>query len=137
MQGDIPRAKAGYLASLPLAGSEQVQGTGSYSSEYHLGLLCEAEQDLPQAMEHYARGLRAKPAYHQVLARCVDLIVEQGTAPTAAILDACDRQRFSEVYTERYAVLAAEGRTAEAVRLLHLAQQIAPELGEACRGAER
>jgi glycosyltransferase involved in cell wall biosynthesis len=133
MLGDIPRAKAGYQASLPLATLEQVQGTGSYSSEYHLGLLCEAEQDLAQAMEHYARGLRARPAYHQVLARCIDLIVEQGIVPPAAIWDLCDQQSFARVYAERFAALGAEGQA----RLVRAAEQVSPELLDACTRVAR
>ena len=138
MLGDVPRAKAGYEASLPLGPElEQVRGTGSYSSEYHLGLLCEAEHDVAAAMGHYARSLRANPAYHQALSRCVDVIIEHGVVPAAAIWDVCDRERLAQVFTDRYAALVAEGRTGEAARLMRAAGQTAPELLEACERGGR
>ena len=84
MLGDIERAKAGYTESMrcgPIR--EDVEGTGSFSSAYHLGLLAEAESDLPGAIGHYATALQFKPDYRVALDRYVDFMVEHqfGVAP--------------------------------------------------------
>jgi hypothetical protein len=84
MLGDIERAKAAYTESMrcgPIR--EDVAGTGSYASAYHLGLLAEAENDLPGAIGHYATALQFKPDHRVTLERYVDFMVEHqfGVAP--------------------------------------------------------
>ncbi|MBL7646316.1 MAG: glycosyltransferase [Candidatus Hydrogenedentes bacterium] len=84
MLGDIERAKAAYTESMrrgPVR--EDVAGTGSYASAYHLGLLAEAEGDLPGAIGHYATALQFKPDHRVTLDRYIDFMVEQqfGVAP--------------------------------------------------------
>lgn len=84
MLGDLERAKAAYTESMrcgPIR--EDVAGTGSYASAYHLGLLAEAENDLPGAIGHYAAALQFKPDYRVALDRYVDFMVEHqfGVAP--------------------------------------------------------
>ena len=84
MLGDIERAKAAYTESMrcgPIR--EDVAGTGSFASAYHLGLLAEAEGDLPGAIGHYATALRFKPDHRVTLDRYVDFMVEHqfGLAP--------------------------------------------------------
>lgn len=84
MLGDIERAKAAYTESMRCGAiREDVAGTGSYASAYHLGLLAEAESDLPGAIGHYATALQFKPDYRVTLDRYVDFMVEHqfGVAP--------------------------------------------------------
>ena len=84
MLGDIERAIAAYTESMrcgPIR--EDVAGTGSYASAYHLGLLAEAEGDLPGAIGHYATALQFKPDHRVTLDRYIDFMVEHqfGVAP--------------------------------------------------------
>ena len=84
MLGDIERAKAAYTESMrcgPIR--EDVAGTGSFASAYHLGLLAEAEGDLPGAIGHYAAALQFKPDHRITLDRYIDFMVEHqfGVAP--------------------------------------------------------
>lgn len=84
MLGDLERARAAYTESMRCGAiREDVAGTGSYASAYHLGLLAEAENDLPSAIGHYATALQFKPDYRVVLDRYVDFMVEHqfGVAP--------------------------------------------------------
>jgi tetratricopeptide (TPR) repeat protein len=84
MLGNIDRAKAAYTESMRCGTiREDVAGTGSYASAYHLGLLAEAEGDLPGAIGHYATALQFKPDYPVALDRYVDFMVEHqsGVAP--------------------------------------------------------
>ncbi|MCX5757772.1 MAG: glycosyltransferase [Candidatus Hydrogenedentes bacterium] len=78
MRGDVPRARAAYEEALRWGASrEQVVGTGSFASYYHLGLLAEAVDDVPRAVAHYLEALRLNPAYRPAIARCLDLTVER------------------------------------------------------------
>ncbi|HNR33665.1 MAG TPA: glycosyltransferase [Candidatus Hydrogenedentes bacterium] len=78
MRGDVPRARAAYEDSLRLGPlREQVTGTGSFASHYHLGLLAEAENDIPRAVTHYLEALRMNSAYGPAIARCLDLAAER------------------------------------------------------------
>lgn len=84
MLGDIERARAAYTESMrhgPV--HEDVAGTGSYASAYHLGLLAEAERDLIGAIDHYGAALEWKPDYRVALDRYLDFMVENelGVAP--------------------------------------------------------
>lgn len=84
MLGDIERAKAAYTESMRCGAiREDVAGTGSFASAYHLGLLAEAENDLPGAIGHYATAFQFKSDYQVALDRYVDFMVEHqfGVAP--------------------------------------------------------
>lgn len=84
MLGDIERAKAGYAESMRCGQvREDVAGTGSHASAYHLGLLAEAEHDPVAAIGHYGASLEFKADYAPTLDRFVDFMVEQqfGVAP--------------------------------------------------------
>jgi tetratricopeptide (TPR) repeat protein len=85
MLGDVERARAGYLESMRCGQvREDVAGTGSFASAYHLGLLAEAEQDLIGAIGHYADSLSYKADYSVTLDRLIDFMVEHqfGVAPS-------------------------------------------------------
>lgn len=59
--GELVRAEAAYRMSLGLP--EDVQGTGSFATWYHLGLIAEARSDKDSAQQMYAEALRLNPGY--------------------------------------------------------------------------
>ncbi len=70
MVGDIKKSSSAYLRSLELgAAHEQVKGTGSFSSYFHLGLLCEAVQENDKALKYYKKAIKLNPKYAPALAR--------------------------------------------------------------------
>lgn len=114
--GDIARSKEGYERSLLFGpDGEDVLGTGSFSSEYHLGLLAEAEGDLEHAAAHYAASLRWKHDYRPTLARVVDWIVEYNRVPAPPIVQEIDFAVFRAVCDEKLRAFAAAGNN-DAVR---------------------
>ncbi|MBI5092491.1 MAG: glycosyltransferase [Candidatus Hydrogenedentes bacterium] len=133
MLGDIARAKAGYTESLRLgAAHERVLGTGSYSSEYHLGLLAEAEQDLNGAIEHYCRSLALKPDYTITLNRCVDFVLEYHIALPSRLWVCADQQAFARVYRGKLVETLRAGGANAAMELVNAARGLAPELYQNC-----
>jgi tetratricopeptide (TPR) repeat protein len=133
MAGDIARARAGYLESLRFgAAAEQVQGTASFSSLYHLGLLCEAERDVPGALVYYQRAIESKPDYAPAIARSIDLIIEQQIAPPVAIWNACDQGVFEEAYVARLRLSLEERDSQGATLLLQTARALSPTLYNRC-----
>ncbi len=81
MLGEIEKSRAAYRAALAIGPArEDVQGTGSFACHYHLGLLAEADKNLPQALSHYRDALQRKPDYGVAIQRCVDFAVEYGVA---------------------------------------------------------
>lgn len=82
MLGEVPRARAAYEAALARGSErEDVVGTGSFASLYHLGLLDEAEGKNPEAEGHYAAALAQRPAYRPAISRAIDWLLE-GQAPS-------------------------------------------------------
>lgn len=69
--GQLVEAEAAYRLSLGLP--EDVQGCGSWSSWYHLGLIDEAGNDVAQARIKYRESLRLRPDYVPALARLAEL----------------------------------------------------------------
>jgi tetratricopeptide (TPR) repeat protein len=102
MRGDIERAKAAYAESMRHGASrEDVAGTGSYASAYHLGLLAEAESDLAGAVGHYAAALGCKPDYRVALDRYVDFIVEYQISVAPEIPASANREAFHDAVRRR------------------------------------
>ncbi|MGQ7847023.1 tetratricopeptide repeat-containing glycosyltransferase [Granulosicoccus sp. 3-233] len=97
MQGDIDYAKAGYQAALELGvACEDVDGTGSYASSYHLGLLAEVEGAPLTAIDHYTRALTARADYDPALDRLVDCLVENRLDQAFAARDIADPAPWRE-----------------------------------------
>lgn len=133
MQGDIARSRAAYLESMRLgATAEDVLGTGSFRSAYHLGLLCEAEQNLPGALEHYRRSLELKPEYSVTLSRCIDLITEKRLDVPAAVWSVCDHDAFTRQYVDRVLRFLDQGDMQNVKRLIQAAAAL-PELLQQCK----
>jgi len=133
MRGDVPRAKTAYAEALARGPArEQVVGTGSFSSSYHLGLLSEADQDLEGAMAHYLRSIRAKPDYRVALTRCVDLVPEYRVSLPPELWDAVDREVFQTVYLDRLRHYVEHGARDQAKGLIDAAYALAAPLGDAC-----
>lgn len=102
MHGDIERSRAAYADSMrcgPMR--EDVAGTGSFASAYHLGLLAEAESDLPRAIEHYATALQFKSDYRVALDRYIDFIVEHQSAIAPKIQARADPDAFHTAVLQR------------------------------------
>ncbi len=138
MLGDIARSREAYLESLRVGvPGECVLGTGSYSSYYHLGLLSEAEQDLPGAVGHYLRSLTIRPDYRVALARCIDLIVECRIALPAEIWSACDHEAFSEAYLEKLRGFLDQGNTEHTDLLTQAAEALSDDLLARCTALVR
>lgn len=96
MQGDVERARAGYTESMRCGPSrEDVAGTGSYASAYHLGLLAEATQDPIEAINEYSTALQLKPDYQVVLDRIIDFMVENQSGVAPGIQAHADPQAFA------------------------------------------
>ncbi|OED37939.1 hypothetical protein AB833_21940 [Chromatiales bacterium (ex Bugula neritina AB1)] len=77
LEGDINGAISGYEQSLLYGQArEDVEGTGSYSSAYHLGLLAEVEGDIAAALSFYTSALELNVNYKPALKRCVECATE-------------------------------------------------------------
>lgn len=115
MLGDLERARAGYEESMrcgPIR--EDVAGTGSHASAYHLGLLAEAEQDLPGAIGHYGDALRYKPDYQPALDRYVDFMVEHQFGVAPGIQASADAAAFHAVCLRKLKARLDAGEKAQA-----------------------
>ena len=133
MLGDVARARRAYEEALRVgADREQVRGTGSYSSHYHLGLLAEVEGDLPMALTCYLRALQAKPDYAVALSRCVDLVVEQGIALPALLWDVADRRALGNMFAGRLGDLLATGQARQAAQVVEAARRLSGDLLSRC-----
>lgn len=134
MLGNITLARSAYLKSIRYGpATEDVRGTGSFSSAYHLGLLAEADRDRDSALAFYHQAIRLKPDYAPALSRCVDLAVE-GQAPLLPDLWAiCDHRALAAACRDRTRALLARGDTNGVTALIKAAQGISQELLMACR----
>ncbi len=133
MLGDIPRSKSAYLESIRLGPAhEDVRGTGSFSSAYHLGLLAEAEQNLPAALEWYTASIKGKADYLPALSRCLDLAVEQSAVFPRELLEHADMETFSSLYLKRLRHAMEIDDTPAASRLIQAAA-LSPTLRALCK----
>lgn len=136
MRGDVARSRDAYLASLRLGSdAEDVLGTGSFASHYHLGLLGEARGDLAEACAHYAGAVCIAPAYLPALARVADLVAEQGIAVPEAVWARCDRSVFETVYIDKLRTQLGAGNVDAVKRFVAAAGALSPALVEACKRA--
>ena len=136
MLGGVAQSRAAYLESMRLgAAAEDVRGTGSFSSAYHLGLLSEAEQKLPEALEHYLLALRLKPDHEVTLSRCIDLITEHRVALPAELWATCGQGAFARLYLERIHRRLQQGDMHHAAVLVQVAGTLSPELLERCKSS--
>jgi len=79
--GDFAAARRHYTAALALGPeAEDVCGTGSFASQYHLGLLAEAAGAPNAARARYRAALASHPGHALSLARLATL---EGTGPVA------------------------------------------------------
>lgn len=133
MRGDMARARAAFLDALQWgSGQEDVRGTGSFSSAYHLALIEESAGDLPGAFTWLVRALAMKPNYRPALARCVDLITERRVVPPEAVLGVCDMNAFAQCYLERLEAVIRAKNAEGAAMLLQTAGHCSEALPAAC-----
>ncbi len=134
MAGDVARSRRAYETSLRFdPRCEQVLGTGSFGSLYHLGLLREAEHDMPGACDYYRQCLRCKPDYGPAIARCIDFILEHKTIAPAEVWAACDPDALAERYRSKLYLLLNENHVDQATLLLQAASNISQALFEQCK----
>lgn len=132
MLGDITRSRMAYETSLALGPQrEDVLGTGSFASLYHLGLLDEAEGRHALAAGKYAAALALRPAYLPALARGISWITEGRPVEAAAILAKAAVGALAARYIERIAQSLQNGKPSDAQALI----TAAPGVGEALGGA--
>lgn len=136
MLGDLEASRAAYDMSLLLGPeSEDVRGTGSFASEYHLGLLAEAWGNRDEAWRHYAAALRARSDHEVTLRRVVDLSAEQQIPLPPEVLETADPAAFFRVYVACLRHFLDNARMGEASFLAKQATKLNPELFKACREA--
>lgn len=134
MRGAIEASRACYLAALALGPeNEDVLGTGSYASHYHLGLLEEASGDLKAAEGRYLEALRVQPDYGPALSRLIGLVVEQQRPLPGALWTVADRAALLSNYSNILEQTVRQQGAAAAQVLIQAAQSTAPELVAACR----
>lgn len=115
MLGDVERAKAGYTESMRCGQiREDVAGTGSHASAYHLGLLAEAEADPIGAINHYSTALQFKPDYRVALERYVDFMVENQFGVAPSIQAHADPDAFATVCLHKVKVYLDGGEKEKA-----------------------
>lgn len=128
MLGILPASESAYRASLALgAGEEDVLGTGSFSSLYHLGLLAEAGGDLDAATAHHLAALAVEPCYRPALARLIDFVVEYGRGIPPDLGRAADVAAARELLAARIAKAEDAGASAVAARLRVAEAVLSPE----------
>lgn len=119
MLGDVERAKAGYTEAMRCGTiREDVAGTGSYASAYHLGLLAEAEQDLVGAIRSYGQSLERKPDYEPTLDRFIDFMIENEFGVAPDIQRWADREAFHRVCLAKLKARLEKGEM-KAAEFLH------------------
>jgi tetratricopeptide (TPR) repeat protein len=115
MLGDVERAKAGYTESMRCGAiREDVQGTGSFASAYHLGLLAEAEEDPVGAIRYYGQSLEFEPTYQPTLDRFLDFMVENQFGVAPDIQRWADPEAFHRVCLDKLKERLDRGEAKEA-----------------------
>ena len=115
MLGDLERAKAGYQEAMRCGSiREDVAGTGSFSSAYHLGLLAEAEKDLEGAIRNYGLSLELKRDYEPTIDRFLDFMVENGFGLAPAIQRWVDPETLHRLCLAKLKARLDNGETKEA-----------------------
>jgi glycosyltransferase involved in cell wall biosynthesis len=102
MQGDIDKSRDGYNASIVYGiEGEDVEGCGSFSSAYHLGLLAEAEGNPQAATSQYAQSLAFKSNYAPALNRYIDFCIENAFEIDNEVAAVADTYEFQSLCQQR------------------------------------
>jgi len=110
-------AEQAYRASLGLP--EDVRGTGSFASWYHLGLIAEARGDAAAAADCNATALEGDPDYAPALARLAD--------------DDAAQPAFREAFLEKVAAALQNGALDQAERMTEAAARLDADFAAQCR----
>lgn len=136
MLGEIEKSRAAYRQALALGTEkEDVLGTGSYACHYHLGLLAEADKDLPLALGHYKDALHLKPDYGVAIQRCVDFVVEYGVALPPDVLAAISPGLLKACWLDTLLRRLGQGDIPGATVLVQAAPAVSRELLAQCKTA--
>lgn len=129
MLGDVAASRAGYEEALRHGPTrEDVVGTGSFASAYHLGLLAEAVGDAAAAHAHYAAVLAQRPAYRPAISRAIDWLLEGKVEHGAALLRRADHETLQTVYIDRVSRSLHNGAKGETRQLVEAAAGISQGL---------
>ncbi len=132
--GDVARSKEAYTRSMEFGpAGEDVRGTATFRSAYHLGLLAEAEQDLSRALAHYLQSLQFRPDYGPTISRCIDIITEHGVALPPEVWQTADHAAFGQAYVDKLSGTIANGDAGALQLLVQAAAGLSPELLARCR----
>ena len=127
--GEFENARLAYNASLDLGPEqEDVQGTGSYSSYYHLGLVEEAEQNLGKALGQYGLALKTNPNYSKALIRCADIVVEYQTDLPEKLVEIVPQSTWERIWLERLDHYLMQGQLDRVESLVKGAASVSEEL---------
>jgi len=129
MLGDLRAARAGYEAALAHGPTrEDVVGTGSFASEYHLGLIAEALGNPPDAQAHFAEALALRPGYRPVVSRAIDWLLEGQAEAGTTLLRAADHETRQDLYIDRITRSLHNGAMQDAQQLVTAAAGISQGL---------
>lgn len=136
--GQLDAARKAFAQSLEWGrGAEDVLGTGSHLSHYHLGLIAEAEGNVSEAWEHYRTGLIAQPDAAVLLRRIIDLSAEQMLTIPLTVVQVADPTAFHQTYVARVRHFLENAKVPEAGQLAKAAAQLSPQLFHGCREVVR
>lgn len=118
MLGDVAASRKAYEASIVFGPArEDVLGTGSFASLYHLGLLDEAEQRPADAAQHYAAALSLRSGYRPAISRALDWILEGQPALAREVMQHADPQALQSLGVERVQKSLQNGNASQAALL--------------------
>lgn len=129
MLGDLVAARAGYGSALQLGPTrEDVVGTGSFASHYHLGLIDEALGNSASAQTRYAAALAQRPGYRPAVSRAIDWLLEGHAPAGTALLRDAQAETVSACYLDRLERSLHNGAEGDTRQLVAVAEAISPEL---------
>lgn len=133
MLGKIPESIEAYELSMQLGPEmEDVAGTGSFSSIYHLGLLYETSNEPIKALEHYVAALQACPGYDKAIDRCLGFISDYKTLLPEDIFKLSPPSNWSPIIEDKVRAALSAGDDECLELLLETSEMIAPDVKLAC-----
>lgn len=133
MQGNVPASIEAYELSIKLGPEmEDVAGTGSFSSFYHLGLLYEASNDPIKALEHYVAAIQSCPDYDKAIDRCLGFITEYKTLLPPDVFKLSDSSNWLPIIEEKVRAASKAIDDESVDLLLQTSEMIGAEVKIAC-----
>lgn len=122
---DLSAASSHFTRALELGpGRERVAGTGSYAAAYHLGLVAEAEGDVPRAMAHYVFALQQKHDYRPVIDRSIECMAEHRAMLPQVYFQTVDHESLRARLLAKIAQYLENGNIAAVQFLLQVSEAV-------------